>query len=99
MGMRKRHPFPEIYCDLNARMTDRGYSLERNGSVADLAKLGLTLESAIGKRFTFMMDDADDNGNPDDIMFNGVVIHDPEWGYLALADEDGVYWRSEIANA
>ena len=99
MGTRKRHPFPEIYCDLNARMTDRGYSLERNGSVADLAKLGLTLESAVGKRFTFMMDDADDNGNPDDIMFNGVVIHDPKWGYLALADEDGVYWRSEIASA
>ena len=99
MRPRKSHPFPEIYCDLNAQVTDRGYSIERNGSVADLAKLGLTLESAVGRRFTFVMDDADKNGNPDDIMFNGIIILDPEWGYLAFADEDGVYWRSEISNA
>jgi hypothetical protein len=99
MKKRNRHPFPEIYCDLNARMTERGYSLERNGSVADLARLGLTLETAVGKRFTFVMDDADENGVPDDIMFNGVIVHDPQWGYLALADDDDVYWRSQLSNA
>ena len=97
MATRTRHPFPEIYCDLNARMTERGYSLERNGSVSDLSNLGLTLEAAVGRRFTFFMDDGDENGNPDDIMFNGVVIHDSEWGYLAIMDEDDVYWRSHIS--
>lgn len=77
-------------------MTDRGYSLERNGSISDLSNLGLTLETAVGKRFTFFMDDGDENGNPDDIMFNGVIAHDPESGYLAIMDEDDVYWRSQI---
>ncbi len=94
--MRVPHPYPEIYCDLNAGMIDRGYSLERKGSVDDLAKLGLTLAEAVGMRFTFVQDDADDQGNPDDIMFNGVVIHDLKWGYLAYADPDGVYWRSQL---
>jgi hypothetical protein len=99
MTKRICHPFPEIYCDFNARMTDRGFSLERMGSVEDLKELGLTLENAVGKRFTFFMDDEDENGNPDDIMFNGVVVYDPKWGYLAVADDDDVYWRSQISDA
>jgi hypothetical protein len=98
MGRRARHPHPEVYCDLNARMTEHGYSLERRGSVEDLAKLGLTLEQAVGKRFTFYMDDANDKGEPDDIMFNGVVVKDERWGYMAVADSD-VYWRSELGDA
>ncbi len=96
MPSRPRHPYPEIYCDLNARMTERGYSLERRGSVEDLSKLGLTLESAVGRRFTFFSDDADEQGRPDDIMFNGVVVFDSTYGYLAEADLDGIYWRSYI---
>lgn len=94
--VRTPHPFPEIYCDLNAAMIDRGYSLERQGSVDALGKLGLTLEQAVGKRFTFVQDDADEHGNPDDIMFNGVVIHHKQLGYLAYADGDRIYWRSEL---
>jgi len=38
----------EIYCDLNARLTENEYSLERQGSIGDLAKLGLTLEVFTG---------------------------------------------------
>jgi hypothetical protein len=45
------------------------------------------------------MDDADEQGRPDDIMFNGVVIHDAKYGYLAQGDEDGVYWRSQISDS
>ena len=55
-------PLAEIYCDLNARMTDRGYSLERRGSVEDLAKLGLTLAGAVGRRVAFVQGDADEQG-------------------------------------
>ncbi len=78
-------------------MTDDGYSLERNGSVEDLRKLGLTLEESIGMRFTFYMEDADDEGNPDDIMFNGTVMNDPKWGYLAVHDKPKlIYWRSQV---
>ena len=98
MLSRKRHPFPEIYCDLNAWTMDRAYSLERRGSVDNLAKIGLTLETAVGKRFTFFMDDGDDDGKPDDIMFNGVVGHDSKWGYIAIMDEDDVYWRSQLSD-
>ena len=85
---------PEIYCDLNARMTENGYSLERSGSIQDLAKLGLTLEQAVGRRFSFNGgEDVDENGKPADVMFGGLVVKDPQWGYLAVADENGVYWR------
>ena len=93
---RAHHPYPEVYCDLNAAMTVRGYSLERKGSVDDLETLGLTLKDAKGCRFTFYMDDADEDGRPDDVMFNGVVAFDEQFGYLAIMDDDGVYWRSEI---
>jgi len=94
-SMRKAHPFPEVYFDGNARMLERGYSLVR-GSVEDLARLGLSPANAVGMRFTFVMHDTDEHGNSDDIMFNGIVIHDPKWGFLAFADEDGLYMRSEI---
>ena len=78
-------------------MTDCGFSLERRGSVEALAKLGLDLESAVGQRFVFLMDDADDDGQPDDIMFVGTVTLDEEWGYLAVMDTpDDFYWRSHI---
>jgi hypothetical protein len=86
---------PEVYCDLNARMTELGYSLERRGSVEDLSKVGFTLAAAVGKRFTFYMDDAKDDGTPDDIMFSGTVVHDPEHGYLAIKDDGDFYHRSE----
>ena len=90
VSARKRHPFPEIYCDFNARFTERGYSLETRGSMEDLRKLGLNLTAAVGHRFTLYMDDADEHGRPDDIMFNGVVIYDDKYGYLAQVDEDGM---------
>jgi hypothetical protein len=80
-------------------MMERSYSLERNGSIEDLRKLGLDLKSAVGRRFTFVSDDADDHGNPDDIMINGVVVHDETYGYLAQADGEEFYWRSQIADA
>ena len=67
-----------IFFDGNARMLERGYSLIR-GPVEDLAKLGLSLASAVGMRFTFVMHDTDGHGNADDIMFNGIGIRDPKW--------------------
>jgi hypothetical protein len=92
--MKSDQAVPEIYCDLNAGMTENGYSLERRGSIEDLAKLGLTLEQAVGMKFIFNGgEDSDENGNPADIMFNGFVVKDSRWGYLAVSDEDGVYWR------
>jgi len=44
---------PELYFDLNARMTQDGYLATSNGTLEDLRKLGLTLEQAVGRRFAF----------------------------------------------
>lgn len=94
MTRRGKSPDPEIWCDFNGRMTERGY-LPTRGTIQDLAALGLTLESAVGRRFVFVSDDADDHGAPDDIMCNGMVVRDAEFGILLEADDSGFYWRSE----
>jgi len=86
----------EIYCDLSARLTENGYSLERQGSIRDLAKLGLTLESAVGQRFRFVSDDEDLERNTDDIMFDGVVVRDAQYGVLAVVNDRGVFHRSDL---
>jgi hypothetical protein len=84
---------PEIFCDLNAGAKTNCYRLT-NGSFADLQKLGLTPEQAVGMRFSFNGGpDRDVNGQAADIMFNGTIVKDDEWGYLAVADDHGVYWR------
>lgn len=95
MAKRVRSTDPEIWCDFNGRMTERGY-LPTNETVRDLAALELTLETAVGRRFVFVSDDADEHGNPDDIMCNGVVVRDATFGVLLEADESGIYWRSEL---
>jgi len=95
MIKRARSTDPEIWCDFNGRMTERGY-LPTNGTIQDLAALGLTLEKAVGRRFVFVSDDADQQGNPDDIMCNGTIVRDVEFGILLEADHNGFYWRSEL---
>jgi hypothetical protein len=84
---------PEIFCDLNAGAKANSYRLT-DGSFADLERLGLTPEQAVGMRFSFNGgSDTDENGQAADIMFDGTIIKDDKWGYLAVADSKGVYWR------
>ncbi|WP_223786815.1 hypothetical protein [Marinicella meishanensis] len=84
---------PEIFCDLNAGVGVKSYRLTV-GSFADLERLGLTPEQAVGMRFSFNGGaDEDENGQPADIMFHGTVVKDDQWGYLAVADGKGIYWR------
>jgi hypothetical protein len=78
-------------------MTERGY-LPTSETVRDLTALGLTIEEAIGRRFVFVSDDADEQGNPDDIMCNGTVVRDAHFGILLEADDSGFYWRSELGD-
>jgi hypothetical protein len=87
MTERRGSQLPEIFCDFNARMTERGYLLTCTGTINDLAELGLSPESALGRRFTF----ADG-----DLIGDGTVISDPDYGYLALIDAGGPVPRSEI---
>ena len=87
---------PEIFCDLNAQMTENGYLLTR-GSVDDLSKCGLTLESAIGKEFLFCDPSADRDkaGVIQDICFTGYVERNQEFGFLAIQTGD-LYWREAV---
>jgi hypothetical protein len=95
MTKRTRSTDPEIWCDFNGRMTERGYR-PTHGTFEDLAALGLTLEEAVGRRFVFVSDDADEQGNSSDIMHNGTIVRDNEFGFLLEIDDSGFYWRSEI---
>ena len=97
MSERGKSPHPELWCDFNARMTERGYRPTK-GTVEGLAALGITLEDAVGRPFVLVSDDADDQGNPDDIMHNGTVVRDSKLGVLLEVDGTGFYWRSELRN-
>lgn len=68
------------------------------GTFRDLAALGLTIEEAVGRTFVFVMGDADEHGNPDDLMCNGSIIRESQFGILLEMDAEGFYWRSELAN-
>ena len=50
----------------------------------------------MGRRFVFVSDDADKQGNPDDIMCNGTVVRDAQFGFLLEIDDGGFYWRSDL---
>jgi len=83
----------EICIDLNAGRGN-GYSVEIRGTVEDLRNLGLSLDQAVGLRFTFNGGgDTNEAGEPADIMFKGTVVKDEIWGYLAIPDKNGIYWR------
>jgi len=90
---------PELYFDLNARMTDSGYLATCRGTLDDLAKLGLTLEQAVGRRFAFVQPDSNEKGEPDAWYFTGTIVNDAEFGYLAVADARGVIWKSEAGGS
>lgn len=44
----------------------------------------------------FVSGDADEHGNPDDIMCNGTIVRDAHFGILLEGDDTGIYWRSEL---
>lgn len=94
MATRTKSDDPEIFCDFNARVTERGY-WPTLGTKEDLAKLGLTLGGAVGRRFVFVSGDADEHGTPDDIMCNGIVARDDR-GDIVLEIDGDFYHRSEL---
>ncbi len=87
----------EIFIDPNAQMTENGFALT-NGSLEDLARLGLTAEQAVGLPFTFNGgDDTPESGEPVEIVFDGTIEKDTKWGYLAVSNSKGLYWRAKAA--
>ena len=99
MVRRARSQLPELVFDSNARITSRGYVVTLGDNAARLERLGLTFESALGRRFTFAMEDCDQRGEPDDLLVEGTIVRHSLWGYLAEMDDNGFYHRSELADA
>lgn len=73
-------------------MTKHGYLLTR-GTIDDLAKLGLTPETAVGRRFVFNGGgDANEGELMSEIMSEGTIIRHPDFGFLLECDVQ-IYWR------
>jgi hypothetical protein len=87
---------PEICCDMNAAWTNRLFFSTCVGTQQDLARLGLTPEKAIGKRFLFNSgDDTNPAGELSDIMFVGTFARSADYGIVIQMDDSGdIFWRS-----
>ena len=87
---------PKIYGDFHKLDDENRIVLTTHGTAKDLARLNIQLSE--GMPLTFYMDDADDEGNSDDIMVDGVARYsatDKCW--VAVVDWDDVYHASEAA--
>ena len=57
-----------------------------------------------GLHLTAYMEDADENGNPDNLIASGIVEPSPEWlrshgsKWILIIDEAGVRHESELRN-
>lgn len=77
---------PRIYADYMKTDHDGRLILICFGTARDLEQHGVTLEN--GLALTFYMDDADDFGNSDDLLVDGVVEYDKEAGrWVAVINE------------
>ena len=65
-----------IYADFHNLDDANRLRLTCAGTREDLARQGIELRE--GLRLTFYMDDADANGEPDDLLADGVTHYDPE---------------------
>lgn len=87
---------PKVYADFHKLDDENRIILTTVGTRDDLHRLGIQL--AEGMQLTFYMDDADDHGNSDDIMVDGVArysVADTCW--VAEVNWDGVYHASDEA--
>jgi hypothetical protein len=87
---------PKIYADFHKLDDENRIVLTTVGTRNDLQRLGLQLVE--GMPLTFYMDDADDQGNSDDIMVDGVArfsVADKCW--VAEVKWDDVYHASDEA--
>jgi hypothetical protein len=61
--------------------------IKQLGTKQDIEKLNISLKE--GLKLAFYCDDADDNGNPDNLYFDGTVYFDSETkSWYVVIDED-----------
>jgi hypothetical protein len=67
---------PRVYADFQNLDDFNRLRLTCAGTQQDLARQGIDLHE--GLALTFYTDDADDHGQPDDLLLDGVVQYNPE---------------------
>jgi hypothetical protein len=85
---------PKVYADFQNLDVLNRLRLTCVGTVADLARQRIELHE--GLALTFYMDDADDQGEPDELRTDGVVhydVHQREW--VALVDWSAILHESD----
>ena len=89
---------PEIYADYHDVDDENRVFLTKVGTRQDLAKHGIELKE--GLRVTIYMDDADDDGNSDDLMADAIVrYNEKKKCWVAQIDWSKVQNRSEREKA
>jgi len=92
--MPDREQLPEIWCDFNGRVAPSSYWIGTQTTIDQLAAMGLTLESAVGRRFTFNGgDDSDDSNVPSEILCEGVLEQDSALRCFVARVDNKFYWR------
>lgn len=90
--------FPRVYADFHNLDDSNRLRLNCTGTMEDLARQKIVLQE--GMVLTFCMDDADDQGRPDDICVDGTVhyqaiekcwVADVEWSGVRHASDDTLH--------
>ena len=68
-------PTPRVYADFHKLDDSNRLRLTCAGTLDDLSRQGIEFHE--GLRLTFYMDDANDAGEPDDMLVEGVTQYDP----------------------
>lgn len=86
---------PKIYADFHRLDEDNRILLTTIGTQQDLQRLGIELQD--GMALTFYMDDADEAGNADDIMIDGMAHFSAlEKRWVGVVDWNEVYHASDL---
>src|SRR5258707_15559319 len=72
---------------------DKTWSPFTKGTYDDLKEAGVTLLE--GMKLHFYDDDADEQGNPDDLLFEGTAHYEPRRGWGAIIDANTFHWESD----
>jgi hypothetical protein len=87
-------PNPKVYADFQNLDDCNRLRLNCTRTVADLARQGIQLRAELV--LTFYMDDADDEGRPDELLAEGVLHYsEAERAWLAQVDWSTVRHASE----
>jgi hypothetical protein len=86
---------PKIYADFHNLDDSNRVRLTCAGTLADLSRQGIHLRE--GLRLTLYMDDADDRGQPDELLADGIVhyysqehiwVASVDWGTVRHASDE-----------